>query len=910
MLKDVERAAVVITNPTEFAIALEYRMDMDAPVVVAKGRNLLAAQIKEIARWNGIPMVENPSAGACLVPRGGSGAGDSSATLHRGGRNSGRDLAGAEARGPSHSQLTGSYAKSVRTYSASAARREGRKPWPRPLPRPTHDGSRRTKNSAAEWIMPIAAVGLIFVMLVPLPSFLLDLLLATSMTVSVLVLLSAIQILRPSQFSVFPSLLLLLTLFRLSLNLASSRRILLHGNEGACGAGHVIEAFGQFVVGGNYVVGFVLFVALIAIQYMVVAHGAVRTAEVTARFTLDAMPGKQMAIDADLNAGLINEAPGPRPPRADCARCGILRRDGRRGALQPARRDRHHPYYRDQHHRRISDRRLPARHSLPRGVEDLHRAHRGRRPGHHDSVAAGFDGGRHRGDPRLLGRHALSRCGAAGAFAAPSADHRRGSHAVAGGDSRAAQVFLFSAGGGHRISGLARSEDRRRTGGAGAAARGCGRGKKPGKDSVEDLLKLDELSLEVGYGLVALVDQNQGGQLLARVKALRQNLAQQLGFIVPPVHITDNVRLKPKEYAIALRGVEMARWELHQDNLLAISSEGSPRPLPGIPTKEPAFGVAAVWIPPALQNQALASGYAVVDQTSVLATHLAEVVKQHAHELLTRQETKRLLDRLAESHPKLVEELVPKILSLGEVQKTLQQLLREQVSIRDLSTILETLLDIAPANKNPVLLVEAARQALGRALVRPLLSDSGGLRVVTLDRALEDELGRAFGGQASQRRRSGGPAASLCPPHSRWTAPPGRGAGGGGHSGAAVRDSGALPPEAAARTFFAEGGGALAAGGAAGDRGAVGGSFALSGTDEKKVSGFTQEVESCDMSKNTAASLYRLAGQRRARPHPARTVAPGALPGAAHSRAAAAARAARRSGARRSDWPDRCAEQV
>jgi len=294
-----------------------------------------------------------------------------------------------------------------------------------------------------------------------------------------------------------------------------------------------------------------------------------------------------------------------------------------------------------------------------------------------------------------------------------------------------------------------------------AAAVAAAGEKKPVQDSVEDLLKLDELSLEVGYGLVALVDKNQGGQLLARVKALRQNLAQQLGFIVPPVHITDNVRLKPKEYSIALRGVEVARWDLHQDNLLAISSEGTPRPLPGIPTKEPAFGVAAVWIPPAMQNQALASGYAVVDQTSVLATHLAEVVKQHAHELLTRQETKRLLDRLAESHPKLVEELVPKVLSLGEVQKTLQQLLREQVSIRDLSTILETLLDLAPAGKNPVLLVEAARQALGRALVQPLLSDNGGLRVVTLDHALEEELGRAFGGT--------GPvgSTSLQPPFAR-----------------------------------------------------------------------------------------------------------------------------------------------
>jgi len=246
------------------------------------------------------------------------------------------------------------------------------------------------------------------------------------------------------------------------------------------------------------------------------------------------------------------------------------------------------------------------------------------------------------------------------------------------------------------------------------------------------------------------------------VKALRQNLAQQLGFIVPPVHITDNVRLKPREYVIAVRGVEIARWEMQQDQLMAISSEGSPRPLPGTPTKEPAFGVAALWIPAALQNQALASGYAVVDQTSVLATHLAEVVKQHAHELLTRHEVKRLLDRLSDSHPKLVEELVPKILSLGEIQKVLQQLLREQVSIRDLPAILETLLDVAPSTKNPVSLVESVRQSLGRALVRPLLGDGGGLRVVTLDHALEDELGRALSGQIPAAGSTG-----LQPPFAR-----------------------------------------------------------------------------------------------------------------------------------------------
>ena len=605
----------------------------------------------------------------------------------------------------------------------------------------------RPKNAAAEWIMPIAAVGLIFIMLVPLPSFLLDIFLAASMTVSVLVLLSAIQILRPSQFSVFPSLLLLLTLLRLSLNLASSRRILLHGNEGASAAGHVIEAFGQFVVGGNYVVGFVLFVALIAIQYLVVAHGAVRTAEVTARFTLDAMPGKQMAIDADLNAGLINES------QARARREQIAHDAEFYGAMDGAARFNQRDAIATILITAINiiagfligvfQLDIPFREALKTytvltvgdGLVTMI-------PSLLVSMAGGIVVTRASSDATLsvdVGRQILSRRRplliAAGVMLALAA--------IPG--LPKFSFFLLAAGTGFLAWRAPKSSEEPAAGSAaGAAAE-----KKPAQESVEDLLKLDDLSLEVGYGLVALVDKNQGGQLLARVRALRQNLAQQLGFIVPPIHITDNVRLKPKEYVIALRGVEVARWELYQDNLLAISSEGAPRPLPGVATKEPAFGVTAVWIPPALQNQALASGYAVVDQTSVLATHLAEVVKQHAHELLTRQETKRLLDRLAESHPKLVEELVPKILSLGEVQKTLQQLLREQVSVRDLSTILETLLDLAPTNRNPVSLVEAARQTLGRALVQPLLSEKGGLRVVTLDRSLEEELGRAFGGSAS-----------------------------------------------------------------------------------------------------------------------------------------------------------------
>ena len=620
-----------------------------------------------------------------------------------------------------------------------------------------------TRNALVEWIVPIAAVSLVFVMLVPLPAFALDLLLATSFAASVLVLLSALQILRPSQFSVFPSLLLLLTLFRLSLNLASSRRILLHGNEGAGAAGHVIESFGQFVVGGNYVVGFVLFLALIAIQYIVVSHGAVRTAEVTARFTLDALPGKQMAIDADLNAGLIDEH------QARARREQVAREAEFYGAMDGAARFNQ----RDS----IATILITAINILAGfliGVFQLDIPFREALKTYTvltvgdglvtmiPSLLVSMAGG-------MVVTRASSNVTLSGDLATQLFSRRRSLQIAAGvmvalaaipGLPKfsflavAAVVFLLAA----RFPQLKDKDGKvidapPADPGSPAAAE---KDKKAAKsDSIEDLLKLDELSLEVGFALVKLVDVQQGGQLLARVKSLRSTLAVQLGFIVPPIHITDNVRLKPNEYVISLRGVEIARWQLLDDKVLAISSELSPPKLDGIPTKEPAFGVSALWISPALESQALTSGYAVVDQTSVLATHLAEVIRQHAYELLTRQETKRLLDRLGESHPKLVEELVPKILSLGEAQKVLQQLLREQVSIRDLSTILETLLDTSTTSKNPVLMVEAARQALGRALVRPLLSDDGGLRVLTLDHSIEEELSRAFNPQAPPASGSG-----------------------------------------------------------------------------------------------------------------------------------------------------------
>ena len=606
------------------------------------------------------------------------------------------------------------------------------------------DSATVERNPLVEWAVPVAAVALVFVMLVPLPSFLLDLLLATSITASVLVLLSALQILRPAQFSVFPSLLLLLTLFRLSLNLASSRRILLHGNEGASAAGRVIEAFGQFVVGGNYVVGFVLFLALIAIQYIVISHGAVRTAEVTARFTLDALPGKQMAIDADLNAGLIDEA-GARARREQIAHEAEFY-----GAMDGAARFNQRDALATVLITAVNiiagfligvlQLGIPFREALKTytvltvgdGLVTMI-------PSLLVSMAGGIVVTRASSGTTLAtdlgkqlfsGRRALFIAAGVMAVLAAIPGLPKFSFFVV-----AIVVGVLA----WRTPGPAVEKP---------AAGGEVKDKKSPQEAIEDLLKLDELSLEVGYALVPLVDANRGGQLLARVRALRSNLAVQLGFIVPPVHITDNARFKPTEYVVSLRGVEIARWEMLEGRLLAISSDNTPPPLAGTPTREPAFGVSALWIASGLQSEALAKGYAVVDQTSVLATHLAEVIKQHASELLTRQEAKRLLDRLAESHPKLVEELVPKLLTLGEVHKVLQQLLREQVSIRDLATILETLIDTAVVNKSPVMLVEAVRQALGRALVRPLLEENQ-LRVVTLDTGIEDELSRAFNPAAS-----------------------------------------------------------------------------------------------------------------------------------------------------------------
>ncbi len=599
-----------------------------------------------------------------------------------------------------------------------------------------------------EWAVPLAAVCMIFVLLVPLPSFVLDLLLTCSIAASILVLLTAIQVLRPVEFSVFPSLILLLTLTRLSLDLASTRRILLHGSEGPSAAGAVIEAFGQFVIGGNYIVGFVLFLALVAIQFLVVSHGAVRTAEVTARFTLDALPGKQMAIDADLNAGLINEE------QARARREAVAQEAEFCGAMDGA--------------ARFSQRDSLAT-ILILAI---------------NIIAGLMIGVFQQGIPLMeaLKTYTILTVGDGLVSILPSllvsvaggiVVTRAASKQSLGIDMRRQLVsqsmllwiaggvlvvlglipglpkisfFLLGAGlifGGHKIKQSARQT-------ALTSAKAEASAAQASTDAMDGVLKLDDLTLEVGSGLVPLVDEKQGGQLLNRIKGVRKKLAQQMGFLVPPIHITDNLALRESEYVVLLRGIEVARWELRRGLLLAVSSEAGPVDLPGTETQEPAFNVAAKWIAPELQAQAIARGCAVVEPTTVLSAHLAEVIRTNAHDLLSRSETKRLIDRLNESHPKLVEELIPKLLTLGELQRVLQALLREQVSIRDLGSILEALIEAAAVNKHPVALVEAARQALSRALVRPLLSTDGELKVVTLDTAIEEECARAANLQPSQ----------------------------------------------------------------------------------------------------------------------------------------------------------------
>jgi flagellar biosynthesis protein FlhA len=586
-------------------------------------------------------------------------------------------------------------------------------------------------------LVPTAVMGILLVMVLPLPTIMLDLLISLNITASIIILLVSMYILQPVHFSVFPSLLLIVTLFRLALNVASTRLILLHGSEGTSAAGRVIESFGQFVVGGNYFVGIIVFIVLIGIQFIVINHGAVRISEVTARFTLDAMPGKQMSIDADLNAGLINET------EARARREMISKEAEFYGAMDGA--------------IRFTSRDAIAS-LLILGINivggfligvmqfDMGLAEAARRftlltvgdglvtaiPSLLISVAGGMITTRAASDSNLGEDVARQLCANPVPIAIAS-----GFLFVFGliPGLPGPPFILLSAVTGFLALRTHRSREAERLGAEKAQAEKA-EAERP-KEKIEGLLKVDPLGLEVGYGLIRYVDPSQGGDLLNRVKSIRRQVALDMGVVVPPIHITDNLQLNPREYSILLKGVEIARGELMQDHLLAINPGTASEEIQGLPTVEPAFGLEARWIKAHERERAQLVGYTVVDPTTVLATHITEIIKTHAHELLGRQETKNLLDAVAESHPKVVEELVPKMLSLGEVQKVLQNLLKERASIRDMVTILETLADFGSLTKNAGILTEYCRQALARSLCRPHQNERGELSVFTVNPDIE-----------------------------------------------------------------------------------------------------------------------------------------------------------------------------
>ena len=681
-----------------------------------------------------------------------------------------------------------------------------------------------------EFVLPLAAISVVFVMLVPLPAAALDFLLAISMAASIIVFLSAVQIRRAVELSVFPTLLLLLTLFRLALNIASSRRILLHGSEGTAAAGKVIEAFGQFVVGGNYVVGFVLFLALIAIQFLVVSHGAVRTAEVTARFTLDALPGKQMAIDADMNAGLIDEAEARR------RRQGIAREAEFYGAMDGAARFNQRDSLATILITAINIVAGLLIGTLQQGIElgEAARTYTVLTVG--DGLVTLI--------PSLLvsiaGGITLTRANSAGLLGGEIRQQllaKPGTLYLASLVSAAMCLipglpklaFLSVAAalywGGRHVSARAQA--------APPPELGTGEKKKAEQAQGSDLaqlLRLEELTLEIGFQLIPLVDEKQGGQLLSRVRSLRRHLSSEMGFLVPPVHISDNLRLRPREYLFCLRGLEIGRWQTEGAHLLAVSGDPGRRPLAGKEAREPAFGVPAIWIAPALEDQAIAAGYSVVDAVTVMTTHLGELIRQHAwYELLGRAETKRLLDSLNDSHPKLMEELVPKLLSLGEVGRVLEQLLRERVSIRDLGSILEALLETAPVNKSLIALVEASRQALGRRLIRPLLDGEGQLPVLLLDPAARgrDPLHLGAGVRPAAAGRAAQPGTPSGPPSDRFCEATYRRLLRRGPARASLSQSGPLSRQALAGAGVAAAGGGCRRGDSSGDPFASGGNGAV-----------------------------------------------------------------------------------
>ncbi len=602
-----------------------------------------------------------------------------------------------------------------------------------------------TDTAASRWSIArtqdlwfaVGVVSILAVLILPIPSQLLDVLLTLNISISVVVLLTTIYLQHAIEFAVFPSLLLILTLFRLSLNVASTRLVLRDA-----WAGHVIDAFGGFVTGDSYVVGVVIFAILVVIQFVVITKGATRISEVAARFTLDAMPGKQMGVDADLNAGLITEE------QARARRRSIEREADFYGAMDGATK-----FVRGDAIAGLIITLVNISAGffigvLMKGMDWGEAAARytqltigdglvSQVPALIVSTAAGLIVTRTASETNLgadvteqLTRYPRALLVGAGMLAA---------FAVVPGMPTvpflliaALLAFLYFQA--SRVAVVKATKEAAET----AARAEAAAPETP--ERTEDLLAVDPLKIELGYGLIALADPRQGGDLLTRIQFIRQQMAAKMGFIVPVVRIVDNMRLRPNEYRIKLREAEIARYELVPDQLLAMNPGLAEEEIDGIPTKEPAFGLQAIWVTRAQQDRAQRLGYTLVEPSAVLATHLTEVITQHSAELLTRHDVQNLLQTLRATSPTVVDEVTPAALPLGDLQKVLQNLLRERVSIRNLEIVLETLADFAPRTRDTDILTEYVRHALARQITAEYADEEGVLRVVTLSPELEAEI--------------------------------------------------------------------------------------------------------------------------------------------------------------------------
>ncbi len=591
-----------------------------------------------------------------------------------------------------------------------------------------------------DMLMAVGIISILAIMIVPMAPFLMDLLLSFSIAISVIMLVTSVYVKKALEFSSFPTMLLLITLFRLSLNVATTRIILLHGAEtGTAAAGEVIHSFGDFVVGGNYAVGIIVFAILVVINFMVITKGAGRVAEVSARFTLDALPGKQMAIDADLNAGIINEEEARR------RRSEIAREADFYGAMDGASK-----FVRGDAIAGIIIVFINIIGgiiigTLQRGMSIGDAAQTftlltigdglvSQIPALIVSTAAGIIVTRAGGQSDLgseLGKQVFSQPKALYAGAGVMA-----TLAVLPGLPFIPFIILAS---GFTLMGNKFSKANRVLAEEEHKAKEKEKNKKE-PEKIENLLGIDPLELEVGYGLVNLVDGEKNGDLLERITGIRKQFAMEMGLVVPPLRIRDNLELKPGDYQVLLKGVAVATGSLMVGHMLAMDPGNVTEVIKGIPTKEPAFGLDAMWISSHDKDKANYAGYTVVDLSTVIATHLTEIIRQNCSELLGRQELQTLLDGLKQTAPKVIEDLIPGLLSTGVVLKVLKNLLKENVSIRDLRSILEAMAEMAPHQKDPNLLTEHVRTALARSITKKLVGFDGNLTLLTLDKGVEESI--------------------------------------------------------------------------------------------------------------------------------------------------------------------------